>query len=53
MTQIFNINNVETSNITGPEHFKKISNTHNTELIMKYRKVIFDIISLLAQIQKW
>ena len=28
---------------------KKISNTHNTKLIVKYRQVIFNITSLLAQ----
>jgi hypothetical protein len=53
MTQIFNNNNVETSKVTGPEHFKQISNKHNTKFIMKYQQVIFDIISLPAKIQMW
>jgi hypothetical protein len=44
---------METSKVTGPEHFKQISNTHNTKLIVKYQQDIFDIISLLAQIQMW
>lgn len=49
MTRILNMNNVEISNVTGPEHFKKTSNTHNTKLIVKYQQGIFDITSLLAQ----